>query len=88
VRRDGTTSPALLAVAFALAGCGAHAVHYRNASDPAAGQAQFDADKYQCERDSERPANAGESATPSGMVIDPAQVESCLTELGWHQSGE
>jgi hypothetical protein len=88
--RPGTQAPpALLAAALALAACSSHTVHYQNATDPTAGQAQFDRDKYECERESERPPNGpDEPTTASGMIIDPVQVQSCLSALGWHEDGK
>lgn len=77
----------MLVVALALCGCGSHAVQYQNSGDPTSGQTQFDRDKYECERQSERPPEtAAERMTASVMVIDQSQVDSCLVGLGWHRT--
>ncbi|HXQ49645.1 MAG TPA: hypothetical protein VN802_01010 [Stellaceae bacterium] len=78
---------ALLAASLALAGCGSHEVHYQNTNDPTSGQAQFDRDQYDCERQSERlPLTDAERAAASSMIIDQAKVDACMADLGWRRS--
>jgi len=74
---------AAIALALILAGCGP-SVSYRNAQNPAFGQAEFDRDSYECERNSVRPASEVQGA-PSGAAtaIDRRLYASCMAGRGW-----
>jgi hypothetical protein len=74
----------LIVLTLILAGCGPAPVHYRNTQNAAFGQAEFDSDHNDCERNSVRPASEVPGA-PAGAVtvIDQRLLASCLADRGW-----
>jgi hypothetical protein len=74
----------LIALTLILAGCGPPPVHYRNTQNNSFGQAEFNSDRDDCERNSGRPASEVAGA-PSGAVtvIDQRLLASCLAGRGW-----
>jgi hypothetical protein len=77
---------ATLLLATALCGC---TTNYHNFSHPGYGQAEFDQDQYQCQRENSHEAIyasgyvGGGYEASGGTVVDRSMVRSCLSALGW-----
>jgi hypothetical protein len=84
--RGGATSARTLNVALLFLGtvlCGC-TTHYRNFSHPGYGQAEFDQDKYQCQRENSHQAvYINDYGASAGTEVDQSMVQSCLAAQGW-----
>lgn len=79
----------VLVLLLALSGC-ATTQHYRNVSHPAYGQAEFDRDSYECDRENTHQIGVLVSGGPGVMSteVDRNMAARCLALRGWQQVSE
>jgi len=73
---------------LALVGCDTVA-HYRNALYPSYSQAEYDRDKYQCQRENQHEVVVAiGSIAQANNVVDDDMAAACMKALGWRQVAE
>lgn len=75
-----------VAISLLVSGCAGTPAHYRNAIHPSYGQAEFDRDNYQCQRENQHQVVfAVGGMAQANDVVDDRMAAACLAALGWRK---
>jgi hypothetical protein len=75
-------------VCLGVSGCAAPQPHYRNATNPSAGDAEFQQDTARCRSENSHATTfVGAYAEVKKTEVDEDKVQACMAARGWRPAG-